>query len=86
MEIADSTFAFCTSLEIVEIPDTVSSIGEQAFAGCEKLRKLTLPQSVKFIDKNAFAYCPRLTIRCIENSYVYKYCLNNAIPWETYTA
>ena len=84
MEIADSTFAFCKSLEVVEIPDTVSSIGEQAFAGCEKLRKLTLPDSVKFIDKNAFAYCPRLTIVCVENSYVYKYCLSNAIPVETY--
>lgn len=84
MEIADSTFSFCKSLEIVEIPDTVSSIGEQAFAGCEKLRKLTLPSSVKFIDKNAFAYCPRLTIVCVENSYVYKYCLSNAIPAETY--
>ena len=83
-EIADSTFSFCKSLEIVEIPDTVSSIGEQAFAGCEKLRKLTLPKSVKFIDKNAFAYCPRLTIVCVENSYVYKYCLSNAIPVETY--
>lgn len=82
MEIADSTFAFCKSLEIVEIPDTVSSIGEQAFAGCERLRKLTLPDSVKFIDKNAFAYCPRLTIVCVENSYVYKYCLSNAIPVE----
>ncbi len=84
MEIADSTFSFCKSLEIVEIPDTVSSIGEQAFAGCERLRKLTLPDSVKFIDKNAFAYCPRLTIICVENSYVYKYCLSNAIPVETY--
>ena len=86
MEIADSTFLYCKSLEIVEIPDTVSSIGEQAFAGCEKLRKITLPSSIKFIDKNAFAYCPRLTIRCVENSYVYKYCLSNAIPWETYSA
>ena len=84
MEIADSTFSFCRALEIVEIPDTVSSIGEQAFAGCERLRKLTLPDSVKFIDKNAFAYCPRLTIVCVENSYVYKYCLANAIPVETY--
>ncbi|MCQ2418098.1 MAG: leucine-rich repeat protein [Oscillospiraceae bacterium] len=84
-EIADSTFLYCKSLEIVDIPDTVSNIGEQAFAGCEKLRKLTLPPSIKFIDKNAFAYCPRLTIRCVENSYVYKYCLVNAIPWETYT-
>ena len=84
MEIADSTFSFCRSLEVVEIPDTVSSIGEQAFAGCEMLRKLTLPDSIKFIDKNAFAYCPRLTIVCVENSYVYKYCLSNAIPVETY--
>ncbi len=84
LEIADSTFAFCKSLEIVEIPDTVSSIGEQAFAGCERLRKLTLPDSVKFIDKNAFAFCPRLIIVCVENSYVYKYCLSNQIDVETY--
>ena len=83
LEIGESTFQFCKSLETIEIPDTVSSIGEQAFAGCEKLRRLTLPDSVKFIDKNAFAYCPRLSIRCVENSYVYKYCLSNAIPTET---
>jgi len=86
LEIADSTFSFCKSLETVEIPDTVSSIGEQAFAGCERLRRLVLPDSVKFIDKNAFALCPRLTIRCVENSYVFKYCLANAIPFETASA
>ena len=86
LEIADSTFSFCKSLETVEIPDTVSSIGEQAFAGCERLRRLVLPDSIKFIDKNAFALCPRLTIRCVENSYVFKYCLANAIPYETASA
>lgn len=86
LEIAEQTFFFCKALETVDIPDTVSSIGEQAFAGCEHLRRLTLPDSVKFIDKNAFALCPRLTIRCIENSYVFKYCLANAIPFEAVTA
>ena len=84
LEIAENTFAFCKSLEVVEIPDTVSSIGEQAFAGCEKLRKLTLPDSVKYIDKNAFAYCPGLTILCVENSYVHKYCIAHALNYETY--
>lgn len=75
LEIEDSTFSFCTSLEVIEIPESVSSIGAEAFSGCDKLRKLFLPESVKFIDKNAFSYCPNLTIYCIENSYVHKYCL-----------
>jgi len=79
MEIADSTFSFCTSLEVIEIPDSVSSIGAEAFSGCDKLRKLFLPESIKFIDINAFSYCPNLTIHCIENSYVHKYCLVNGI-------
>ncbi|MBQ1519291.1 MAG: leucine-rich repeat domain-containing protein [Ruminococcus sp.] len=75
LEIEDSTFSFCTSLEVIEIPDSVSSIGAEAFSGCDKLRKLFLPESVKFIDKNAFSYCPNITIYCIENSYVHKYCI-----------
>ncbi len=79
LEIEDSTFSFCTSLEVVDVPDTVSSIGAEAFSGCEKLRKLFLPESIKFIDVNAFSYCPNLTIYCIENSYVHKYCLVNRI-------
>lgn len=83
LEIEDNTFLCCESLEVVEIPSTVSSIGAQAFSGCEKLKMLFLPESVKFIDENAFLYCPELTIRCYENSYVHKYCLNNEIKVET---
>ncbi len=83
LEIEDVTFQFCRSLEIIDVPPTVSSIGAMAFAGCESLRKLFLPDSIKFIDENAFAYCSALTIRCYENSYVHKYCLNNAIKVET---
>ncbi len=79
LEIEDSTFSFCTSLETIDIPESVSSIGAEAFSGCEKLRRLFLPESIKFIDTNAFSYCPHLTIHCIENSYVHKYCLVNGI-------
>ncbi|MBR1593102.1 MAG: leucine-rich repeat protein [Ruminococcus sp.] len=83
LEIEDVTFQFCKSLEIIDIPPTVSSIGAMAFAGCESLRKLFLPDSIKFIDENAFAYCDALTIRCYENSYVHKYCLENGLKVET---
>lgn len=86
MEIADSTFSFCTSLEVIEIPDSVSSIGAEAFSGCDKLRKLFLPESIKFIDVNAFSYCPNLTVHCIENSYVHKYCLVNGLSCKLVTS
>lgn len=75
LQIEDSTFSACASLEKIEIPDSVSSIGAEAFACCDRLRKLFLPDSVKFIDQNAFSFCPNLTIYCMENSYVHKYCL-----------
>lgn len=83
IEIEDNTFLCCEALEIVEIPTTVSSIGMQAFSGCEKLKKLYLPDSIKFIDENAFLYCPQLTIRCYENSYAHRYCVDNNIKVET---
>ena len=83
IEIEDNTFQFCSSLETVEIPPSVSSIGAAAFSGCESLKRLFIPESVKFIDENAFAYCPELTIHCYENSYVYKYCIENGIEVET---
>lgn len=83
IEIEDNTFLCCESLEIVEIPSTVSSIGVQAFSGCDKLKKLYLPNSVKFIDDTAFLCCPDIIIRCYENSYVHRYCVDNNIKVET---
>lgn len=83
LEIGDNTFSFCHSLEIIDIPESVSSIGAEAFSGCEKLRKLFLSENVKYIADTAFSYCTSLTIRCYENSYVHKFCLNMGINVET---
>jgi hypothetical protein len=44
---------------------------------------LYIPDSVKFIDENAFMFCPNLTIKCYENSYAHKYCINHKISWKT---
>lgn len=83
LEIAENTFLCCSSLETVEVPATVTSIGANAFSGCESLRKLFLHDSVKFIDEDTFTQCTALTISCMENSYVHKYCLSHNLKFET---
>ena len=45
----------------VEIPDTVTVIGEEAFAGNETLVGITIPNSVTTIAYNAFKDCTALT-------------------------
>lgn len=82
-EIEDNTFSFCHSLEIIDVPESVSSIGKEAFSGCEKLRKLFLSENIKFIDEGAFSYCTSLVIKCYENSYVHRYCMENGLEVET---
>ncbi len=83
LEIEENTFLGCTSLSMADIPATVTSIGVQAFSNCEKLAMVYIPDSVKFIDENAFMFCPQLTVKCYENSYAHKYCLNHKINCKT---
>lgn len=83
LEIEENTFLGCTSLSMADIPPTVTSIGVQAFSNCENLSMVYIPDSVKFIDENAFMFCPNLTIKCYENSYTHKYCINHKISWKT---
>ncbi len=57
--IDDSAFAFCTSLEEVNIPKSVKSIGWRAFME-SKLKTITIPKKVKKISSSAFANCNSL--------------------------
>ena len=43
-----------TSLTTVNIPDSVTSIGNNAFNGCTSLTSITIPDSVTSIGQNAF--------------------------------
>lgn len=81
--IEEEMFSFCHSLAVVEIPSSVCNIGNEAFSGCESLRELFLSDNVKFIGEDAFSFCPKLTIKCYENSYVHKYCVNEGINFIT---
>ena len=56
-------FAFknCTSLQIVNIPDGVTSIDYGAFEGCSNLRSVSFGQQLEYIGYFAFLDCRRLT-------------------------
>ena len=59
--IGDFAFEGCSSLESIEIPDSVTSIGYDAFFGCSGLVSVVIPNSVTSIGSWAFYYCSSLT-------------------------
>ena len=59
--IPSRTFSGCTALTNVEIPNTVTSIGDNAFNSCSGLTSVTIPDSVISIGNYAFRSCSGLT-------------------------
>lgn len=58
--ICDWLFAFCTSLEKVEIQGDVTSIGENAFYNCTSLETFEIPDCVTVLGQEAFEFCANL--------------------------
>lgn len=48
-----------TALESIELPSSITSIGNEAFAYCKNLRHFNIPETVTDIGEDAFAYCPQ---------------------------
>ena len=63
-------FPFCGNVTSIEIPNSVSTIGNSAFKGCSGLTTVTIPNSVTSIGKSAFDSCSSLTSVTIPNSVV----------------
>ena len=62
------TYNGCTSLLSINIPDSVTTIGEYAFANCSGLTSIEIPNSVTSIGDSAFYYCENLTSVIIGSS------------------
>jgi len=45
----------------INLPDSVTSIGNEAFVECTGLTSITIPPSVTLVDENAFGGCTGLT-------------------------
>lgn len=54
------TFAGCSSLQTVEIPDSVRQIGVKAFQNCTNLKQIKLSIGMRYIDDNTFEGCTSL--------------------------
>lgn len=51
---------YLSTITSIEVPDTVTSIGEMAFLGCTSLKTVKLSTGVAKIEKNAFGSCSAL--------------------------
>ena len=58
----DQAFAGCTTLEYIELPSTLKSIGEAVFQGCTSLKNIELPEGLEGIGDYVFAYSGLETI------------------------
>lgn len=67
VKIGDCAFWGCDISE-VEIPSTVTAIGDDAFAYCYKLTTILIPNSVKSIGSASFKYCTSLCDISMPNS------------------
>ena len=50
-----------STLQLLTVPDGVTTISERAFYDCDKLTTVTIPASVKEIWWESFSYCEELT-------------------------
>ena len=66
-EIGNQTFKFC-SVSTIQIPDSVTSIGESAFQNCSRLTWVEFSEGLESIGESAFANCSRLTSIKMPNS------------------
>ncbi len=58
-------------VELVCIPQGITSIGSSVFAGCKALKKVVLPKGLSSIGDNAFQNCKALTSISIPDSVTY---------------
>lgn len=61
--IKDEAFLNHTSIESVDIPNTVKTIGQKAFYGCTSLKKVEIPATLETFGGYTFSHSESLEIR-----------------------
>lgn len=59
-EIPTWSFLNAKGLVGIDLPETVTKIGEKAFYGCDSLKHINFPEKLETIGKDAFASCKSL--------------------------
>lgn len=58
----ENAFERCSTLVTIQLPNTITTIGDYAFSNCTSLTTANIPDSVTSIGKAAFNNCSALTI------------------------
>lgn len=58
--IRNGAFEYCSFIEIITLPDTITTIKQDAFIYCSALKNINIPQNLSAIGDSAFAYCDSL--------------------------
>lgn len=71
--ISNDAFYNCTSLQEINIPDSITLINNWAFYNCVSLKQIDLSKNITEISKCAFSKCSGL-----EKIYIYEKCTSIA--------
>ena len=74
-------FSVCDSLLSIELPEGLTTIGDEAFFACYSLSGVTIPASVTEIGENAFLSCNALILAVEQVSYAHEYAETYDIPY-----
>jgi len=80
--IDNNAFSMCFDLTSVEMPETITTIGQRAFDNCHNLASITIPSGVTSIEPYAFNSCYSLTSITIPDgvtsigTFAFSYCTN----------
>lgn len=66
--LANGAFWACAALERVELPSTLTNIGQYCFWSCEKLTRIALPEGLTTLNAQAFMYCTGLDSVVVPNT------------------
>lgn len=87
--IAGNAFLMQTKLNKVEMPESITNIGDCAFMGCESLKTITIPKTVTVIEEYALGYLnekykvPDFVIRGYEGTAAETYAKENGFTFES---
>lgn len=64
----EALFAYLDALQVITLPEDVSSTGDHTLVQCHNLRVATIPEGVKEIGESSFAHCDNMQVVSIPST------------------